>query len=160
MISSTRHIHISPEYSVEDAADGSVYVIVTFPDRSRWASDFYTRRCIESIREDYQRSGVCLGGAYWPAPNYLTVVDHAGRERIEEVVDLYIKDGTFDYSFEYIGQVTERDLENMDVPEGFFNAMEKLEDRFVMRQFAKIEQMLENATPETVAWIKKLVSEK
>ncbi|GGG11210.1 hypothetical protein GCM10010912_64540 [Paenibacillus albidus] len=160
MISSTRHIHISPEIPLEDAADCNVYVIVTFPDGSRWASDFYTYRNIESIREDYVRSGACLSGAYWPAPSSLTVADHLGRERIEEIVDLYIQEGTFEYSFEYIGQVTEHDLESMDYPEDLFNPEEKFDPSYVMRQFASFEQMLGNTTPETIEWIKKRIAGK
>lgn len=82
-------------------------------------------------------------------------MDHIDRKRIEEVVDLYISEGTFEYAFEYIGQVTERDLEIIDYPKGFFNPLEKLEHRYVMRQFAAIEFMLENAAPETIAVIKR-----
>ncbi|OMD50243.1 hypothetical protein [Paenibacillus odorifer] len=160
MISRTRHIQLSPESGTEVEDNYNLYVIVTFPDRSRWASDFYTFKNIEAIRQDYIQSGACLNGAYWSAPNYLTVVDHIDRKRIEEIVDLYISEGTFEYAFEYIGQVTERDLEIIDYPEGFFNPLEKLEHRYVMRQFAAIEFMLENAAPETIAVIKKIIAEK
>lgn len=160
MISRTRHVQISPEGWAEDESDYNLQVIVTFPDSSRWSADFYTFKNIEAIRQDYIQKGACLKGAYWPAPNYLTVVDTIHRKRIEEVVDLYISQGIFDMAFEYIGQVTERDLQVIDYPEGFFNPEEKLDHRYVMRQFAAIDNMLENATSETIAEIKRIIAEK
>ncbi|GIO63730.1 hypothetical protein [Paenibacillus cineris] len=55
-----RHIRIDAENWIHDPEQAQVDVVVTFPDATRWISNFYTIPCIESMRKDYLTSGECL----------------------------------------------------------------------------------------------------
>ena len=87
MIEQRRHISIDAEGWAEDIENAHVDVVVTFPDSTRWISNFYTINCIESMKKDYSKNGSCLNGAYWCASTPVIIVDNISRERIEQVID-------------------------------------------------------------------------
>ncbi|MBB6690265.1 hypothetical protein H7B90_02515 [Cohnella xylanilytica] len=112
MIDKKRHIHIASEGWADDSEDAHETVVVTFPDSTTWICDFYTFKCIESIRKGYAISGGCLNGAYWCPSTPVIIVDNVSRQRIEQAVDDLIDNKGFDYYFEYFGRVEERHVRN------------------------------------------------
>lgn len=155
MFEKKRHIRIDSEGWAEDLEDAQVDVVVTFPDSTRWISNFYTIKCIESMRKDYSGSGACLNGAYWCASTPVIIVDNVSRERIEQVVDDLIEDGSFKYVFEYFGAVHERDLEVSGYPEDFFDENSKIDPWYISYHAAQVQQMLDQAKEEVQEKIKK-----
>lgn len=81
MIEKKRHIHIASEGWADDPEDAHETVVVTFPDSTRWICDFYTFKCIESMRQGYAKSGGCLQGAYWCPSTPVIIVDNICCER-------------------------------------------------------------------------------
>ncbi|MOA38293.1 hypothetical protein D3C78_1599630 [compost metagenome] len=129
--------------------------MVTFPDSTRWISNFYTSKCIESMRKDYAKSGACLSGAYWCASSPVIIVDNISRERIEQVIDELIDQNTFQAVFQYFGPVEERELEAGRYPPDFFNKNSEIDPRYVSWHAVQLQQMLEQASEEVKAKIKK-----
>ncbi|MGZ7441338.1 hypothetical protein [Paenibacillus sp. TH7-28] len=148
MFEAKRHIRIGAEEWVEDIEDNHVDVVVTFPDATLWIADFYTIKCIESIRQDYSENGHCLNGAYW-CSNHVIIVDNVSRARIEQVVDELITKNEFQYAFEYFGAVNERDLELTQYPEHFFDGNSKIDPSYVSWHAVQLKQMLDQSSPET-----------
>ncbi|WP_435921407.1 hypothetical protein [Paenibacillus sp. DYY-L-2] len=159
MFTLKRHIRIGAEAWIEDPEDSQVDVVVTFPDSTKWISNFYTIKCIESIREDYRVKGHCLNGAYWCGSSPVIIVDRVSRERIEQVVDELMGNQTFQYLFEYLGAVDERDLTVNSYPEGFFEEDAKIDPSYVAVYAARLDQMLDQSSPELRAKILRLLSE-
>lgn len=118
-------------------------VIVTFPDGSRWNSNVYTMKCIQSIREDNR--GIGDSGFIWSA-NPLLIVDFINRAQIEEMIDKSIVDGFFVYMFEYFGAVRKRELDQY--PDGFFETDSKLDHDIVMRHASTLYEMLQHTSDE------------
>ncbi|RCX21498.1 hypothetical protein DFP94_102251 [Fontibacillus phaseoli] len=102
----------------------------------------------ESIRQDYREKGHCLNGTYWCGSSPLIIVDRVSRDRIEQVVDELIQDQSFQYVFEYLGAVDERDLAVHQYPEGFFEESAKIDPSYVSLFAAKLYQMLDQCSPE------------
>ncbi|MDQ0059991.1 hypothetical protein [Paenibacillus harenae] len=157
MIEQRRHIRIDSEDFVEDIENSQVDVVVIFPDSTTWISNFYTIKCIESMRSDYLKNGRCLNGAYWCASSPVIIVDNVSRERIEQVVDELIENKTFEYLFEYFGPVQERDLTRTRFKDDFFNTESKIEPSIVYRQATQLKQMLDQASDEVKTIIMKEV---
>ncbi|KWX75902.1 hypothetical protein AMQ84_16235 [Paenibacillus riograndensis] len=148
MFEKRRHIRIDADGWAEDIENAQVDVVVTFPDATRWISNFYTIKCIETMKQDYSERKVCLNGAYWCASSPVIIVDNISRERIEQVVDDLIQDGGFEYVFEYFGPVENRDMEASGYPEDFFDNNSKIDPLYVSLQAARIQQMLDQASEE------------
>lgn len=148
MFEKKRHVRIAAESWVEDPEDAHVDVVVTFPDATTWIADFYTFKCLESIREDYRVKGYGLDGAYWAASK-VVLVDRVTRERIEQIVDELIEKGTFSYAFEYLGAVDERALQTNGYPADFFDENAKMDPSYVKWFAANLVQMLEQTDKET-----------
>lgn len=155
MFEHRKHIRIDAEGWAEDIEDAHVEVVVTFPDSTQWISNFYTIKCIESMRADYLRNGHCLNGAYWCASSPVIVVDNISRERIEQVIDELIGNKSFEYLFEYFGPVQERDLTRTQFNEGFFNSKSKIDPSVIFRHATQLKQMLDHASDEVKASIMK-----
>ncbi|WP_145025714.1 hypothetical protein [Paenibacillus sp. Y412MC10] len=145
MIVKKRHIRIGAENWINDPEQAHVDVVVTFPDATRWISNFYTIPCIESMRKDYLTSGACLNGAYWCASTPVIIVDTINRERIEQVVDDLIEKEGFPYVFEYFGPVEERDLESSDYPPDFFDKGSRMDPWYISWHAVRLKQMLDQA---------------
>ncbi|MEF2965806.1 hypothetical protein V3851_08195 [Paenibacillus sp. M1] len=145
MFESKRHIRIDAEEWVEDPEDGQVDVVVTFPDATKWISNFYTPKCIESMRRDYALKGHCLNGAYWCASSPVIIVDRITRGRIEQVIDELIAKGEFRYVFEYFGSVDDRDFQRSDYPEDFFDSTSQIDPSFVTYHANLLMQMLDQS---------------
>lgn len=148
MIEKKRHIRIDSEGWAEDIEDSQVDVVVTFPDSTRWISNFYTIKCIESMRKDYSKSGACLNGAFWCASTPVIIVDNISRKRIEQVVDALIEDGTFMNLFQYFGPVVERDLDVSGYPQDFFEQNSKIDPWYVTWHATQLQQMLNQSNEE------------
>lgn len=151
-----RHIHIGGEGWADDLEDAHVDVVVTFPDSSCWISDFYTMKCIESMRQDYSEKDQCLKGAYWCASSPSIIVDNVSRERIEQVVDELIERGTFKHLFEYLGSVEEASPHFQDrYPENFFDEEATIDSAIFYYHAVRLVQMLEHASEEVRETVKK-----
>ena len=148
MIERRRHIRIDSENYIEDIKNAQVDVIVTFPDSTMWISNFYTLSCIESMRIDYLKRGRCLNGAYWCASTPVIIVDNVSRERIEQVIDELISNRTFEYVFEYLGPVQERELTRIQFGEDFFSNETKIDQTILFRRATQLKQMLDQSTDE------------
>lgn len=146
MFEKRRHIHIGAEGWADNVEDAQVDVVVTFPDSTKWISNFYTIKCIESIRKDYLQNGHCLNGAYWCGSSPVVIVDNISRERIEQVVDELIKNAGFQYVFEYFGAVREEDISRSEYPENFFDEESKIDSSYVSYYASQLVQMLEQSS--------------
>jgi hypothetical protein len=153
MFEKKRHIHIDAEGWIDDLEDAQVCAVVTFPDSTRWLSNFYTAKCIESIRQDYRRTGSCLNGAYWCGSSPVIIVDKVSRERIEQVVDELIEKDEFRYLFEYFGEVEERERERY--PSDFFRQEAFIDPSYVYRHANLLKLMLDRADDEVKATIRR-----
>ncbi|MDQ0112450.1 hypothetical protein [Paenibacillus harenae] len=149
MLNKRRIIRIDAEGWAEDVEDAQVNVVVIFPNRTTWISNFYTYKCINSMREDYEARGVCLSGAYWCASSPVILVDSISRERIVQVVDELIDDNTFEYVFDYFGPVQERDLERTFFPDNFFDEGSNIEASFVYQKASLVKEMLDQLDSES-----------
>ncbi|GIO96715.1 hypothetical protein J14TS5_18010 [Paenibacillus lautus] len=148
MIEKRRYIHIGAEGWEDDVEAAQVDVVVTFPDSTRWISNFYTIKCIESIRKDYLLNGHCLNGAYWCGSSPVVIVDNVSRERIEQVIDELIENAGFQYVFEYFGAVQEEDINRSRYPDYFFDEESKIDPSYVSYHASRLVQMLEQSSEE------------
>ncbi|WP_379138789.1 hypothetical protein [Paenibacillus sp. sgz500958] len=148
MFERKRYIHIGAEGWADDVEAAQVDVVVTFPDSTRWISNFYTIKCIESIRKDYLRSGNCLNGAYWCGSSPVVIVDNISRERIEQVIDELIENAGFQYVFEYLGAVQEVDASRYRYPDDFFDLESKIDPSYITYYASRLAQMLEQSSDE------------
>ncbi|WP_433752926.1 hypothetical protein [Paenibacillus amylolyticus] len=148
MIANKRHIWIGAEEWMEGLEDAHVDVVVTFPDSTKWISNFYTIKCIESMRKDYLMNGHCLNGAYWCASSPIIIVDRISRDRIEQVIDELIEKGGFRDLFDYFGAVQEEDLIRNEYPENFFEQSSKLDPSYVIYHASQLAQMLDQSSEE------------
>jgi hypothetical protein len=74
--------------------DDNTDVIVTFDDRSRWVTTFFSYANIATLVTNYRRSGESLGGKYFWSSDMI-LVDEVSRKRIEEVVAHLLHEGNF-----------------------------------------------------------------
>ncbi|WP_051507139.1 hypothetical protein [Saccharibacillus sacchari] len=148
MFENKRHIRIGTESWLEDLEDAQVDVVVTFPDSTKWISNFYTITCIESMRKDYSLTGHHLNGAYWCASSPIIIVDRISRDRIEQVIDELIENEGFRYLFDYFGAVQEEDLIRHGYPENFFDQNSKLDPSYVTYHASQLAQMLDQSSEE------------
>lgn len=86
--------------------DNNTDAIVTFEDGMRWVASFFTYKNIQTLVEKNQRTRECLSGKYFWSSD-MKLIDECSRERIEEVVQHLLVDGSFDKKF--------RRLENEEV---------------------------------------------
>jgi len=133
---------------MEGLEDAQVDVVVTFPDSTKWISNFYTIKCIESMRKDYFLNGHCLNGAYWCASSPIIIVDRITRDRIEQVIDELIEKGGFQDLFDYFGAVQEEERIQQEYPENFFDQNAKLDPSFVTYHANQLAQMLDQSSDE------------
>lgn len=77
-----------------DIEDGNTDVKVTFSDRRVWLATFFTYRNIERQREKNEKSGECMGGAYFQASD-MVLIDNISKERIYEVINYLIDNGSW-----------------------------------------------------------------
>lgn len=152
MFSAKRHVQIDNEGWAEFEADAQLFVVVTFPDRTRWACNFYTLTCIQTIRQDHLSS---MDRSYWWASNPLIIVDTINRKHIEEVIDESIANKTFEWLFEYFGPVEEHRLD--EYPKDFFEEHSKIEPSYIVRHASTLSQMLEQAGDELKEQVKQLL---
>ncbi|WP_459953904.1 hypothetical protein [Paenibacillus pini] len=148
MFEKKRHIRIDAEGWAEDLEDAHVDVVVTFPDSTRWISNFYTIKCIESMKKDYLLKGHCLNGAYWCASSPIIIVDNISRDRIEQVIDELIVNEGFRDLFDYFGAVQEEDILRSGYPENFFDKNSKIDPAFVTYHASQLVQMLDQSSEE------------
>ncbi|CAM4015298.1 hypothetical protein [Saccharibacillus endophyticus] len=148
MIANKRHIRIGAEEWMEGLEDAQVDVVVTFPNSTKWISNFYTIKCIESMRKDYLMNGHCLKGAYWCASSPIIIVDRISRDRIEQVIDELIETGGFRDLFDYFGAVQEEDIIRHEYPENFFDQSSKLDPSYVTSHASQLAQMLDQSSEE------------
>jgi hypothetical protein len=149
MMTTRRIIRIDAEGWAEDEKDAHVDVVVIFPNRTKWICNFYTYKCVDSMREDYIKSASCLSGGYWCASSPVILVDNIGRERIEQVIDELIETHTFEFSFEYFGPIEERDLKRTKIPEDFFDDGSSIELNYVFQKASIVKEMLDQLDLES-----------
>ncbi|WP_256710910.1 DUF4275 family protein [Paenibacillus sp. FSL A5-0031] len=152
MFSKKRHVRIDWECSIEDETDASVCVYVTFPDYSRWVANFYTIKCIESIRNDRLSRGE--NTFVWSEEN-LIIVDQVSRAHIEKIIDESMEQNTFEYLFKYFGSVQAPNVRQY--PDGFFENEPMINSDIVMRQAGRLYEMLEHASDELKDNIKRFL---
>lgn len=149
MFPKKRHISFDWEPAIEDERDAQTYVIVTFPDSSQWAANFYTVTCIESIRNNNLSRG---NAEFMWSANPLIIVDKISRTHIEQVIDKSIDENMFDYLFEYFGKVEAR--QRGRYPDGFFDSESTIHPDLILRQANTLYQMLEHTNDEMKESIK------
>jgi hypothetical protein len=132
--------------------DARVSVHVTFPEYSQWVANFYTVKCIESIRNDHLSRG--YNEFVW-SEEYLIIVDKISRAHIENIVDESIEQNTFEYLFKYFCMV--RVWETKQYPDGFFETEPKINSDIVMRQAGRLYEMMEHASDELKENIKRFL---
>jgi hypothetical protein len=160
MIEKRRHIHIGAEDWIDDVEGAHADVVVTFPDSTRWISNFYTIKCIESIRKDYLQNGYCLNGAYWCGESSpVIIVDNISRTRIEQVIDELIESAQFQYVFEYFGAVREEDYDRLGFSKDFFDEESRIDPSYVSYHASQLVQMLDQSSEEVRQMIMKNIFE-
>ncbi|MGO4694232.1 DUF4275 family protein [Paenibacillus sp. 2TAB26] len=152
MFSKKRHVRIDWECSIEDETDARVCVYVTFPDYSRWVANFYTVKCIESIRNDRLSRGD--NTFVWSEEN-LIIVDQVSRAHIEKIIDESIEQNTFEYLFKYFGWVHAPNVRQY--PGGFFESKGTIDPIIISSQASTLREMLEHASDELREVIKQFL---
>lgn len=101
MLNKRFKIWIEAEQWVEgewDKYNDNTDVVVEFNDSSRWVASFFTYNNISRHVEKNRATGECLNGKYFWASDML-LVDEISRERIEELVEHFIREGDFEAIF-------------------------------------------------------------
>jgi hypothetical protein len=81
-----------------DALEANSDVVVELEDGSRWVATFFTFKNIDSLVKKNRSTGECLHGKYFWASDMI-LVDEISRNRIIEVIDDLIQDGSFSRVF-------------------------------------------------------------
>jgi hypothetical protein len=81
-----------------DIHNDNTDVILEFDDGQRWVASFFTYSNIGKLVEKNKNTGECLNGKYYWSSDMI-LIDEVSRERIQEVIEHLINEGTFEYIF-------------------------------------------------------------
>ena len=103
---------VSDKYSIwieaEEWADGewdihndNTDVVVEFDNKERWVASFFTYSGISKLVEKNKITGECLNGKYFWVSEMI-LVDEVSKERIQEIIELFIDEGKFESIFKIV----------------------------------------------------------